>query len=225
MSPSGELSRFRVTLGLRAPADLAVYLFPGVQLQELLNRDIALLGDAEILWATRSPDPELQQQRLLSYMLLRRVLGSWLGVAPGSLSFELGGDKRLRLRDASRAPRFSLSRSQGLIALALAPVTVGVDVETWQSQAQAEQLLQVLHPDDRRLLSWLPPELKAREVTAAWTRKEAGLKVLGTGLLRDPALDRVGSRVHPLAPQGVQVRQLRVPHSLGAEVAVGWAAD
>lgn len=221
----GEFTKFRVFPGPRVPAELVVYRFPLAQAADTWGGEIALLGEAEILRGTRSPDPGQQAERLLSYILLRRVLGSWLGVDPAALVFELGADSRLHLVDSPGAPYFSLSRAAGQIALALAPVRVGVDVEVWQTPRQAEQLLEVLHPADHQLLAWLPPELKAREVTAAWTRKEASLKVLGTGLHRDPARDRVGSRVRPLAPPGVQVRQLRVPHRVGAELAVAWAVD
>lgn len=219
----GEFAGFRVDPGPGVPPELVVYLFPVAELAPVRGGEIDLLGEAEILRGTRSPDPGQQEERLLSYILLRRLLGAWMGVDPASLVFELGADSRLHLVGFPAAPWFSLSRAAGQIALVLAPCRVGVDVEARQTPRQAAQLLSVLHPADQRRLAWLPPGLRAREVTAAWTRKEAGLKVLGTGLHRDPARDRVGSRRRPLAPPGVQVRQLRVPHRAGVELAVAWA--
>lgn len=96
----------------------------------------------------------------------------------------------------------SLSRSGPLIAVTTALTPVGIDIETLQSCRQATELLTLLHPTDQRRLGRRTGDRRAHEVTAAWTRKEAMLKALGTGLARDPALDAVGTHDRPIQPPG-----------------------
>ncbi len=96
----------------------------------------------------------------------------------------------------------SLSRCLPVIVVATALTPVGVDIEALQTPRQATELLTLLHPHDQRVLAALRQHYLVHEVTAAWTRKEAMLKALGTGLLRDPALDVVGTQRHPVQLDG-----------------------
>ena len=96
----------------------------------------------------------------------------------------------------------SLSRCAPVMVVATARTPVGVDIEALQTPRQATELLTLLHPEDQRTLAALRPQHLVHEVTAAWTRKEAMLKALGTGLLRDPALDVIGTQRHPVQPDG-----------------------
>lgn len=96
----------------------------------------------------------------------------------------------------------SVSRCAPVIVVATALTPVGIDIETLQTPRQATELVTLLHPHDQRALGALRQKRLVHEVTAAWTRKEAMLKALGTGLLRDPALDVVGTQRHPAQPDG-----------------------
>lgn len=227
-----ELPGRRIPVPGRAvPEGLTVHLTAVSECGHLLDEGAPLLGDAELRRATRPAPWETQRRRLLSYVLLRRLLAERLDVSAADLEFGAApeaGNAAPVLRAAGGAgtlPRFSLSRSSRLIAVAIAPGAVGVDVEELQTPEQANQLLATLHPADRRRLQRLPGPLRARAVTAAWVRKEAGVKALGTGLLRDPARDRTGSRRVPLGPPGVTVAQLRLPRTQRAELAVAWTRN
>lgn len=96
----------------------------------------------------------------------------------------------------------SLSRCAPFIVVATAQTPVGVDLEALQTPDQATDLVTLFHPDDRGALMTLREDHFVHEVTAAWTRKEALLKAWGTGLLRDPAVDAVGTHHHPDQPHG-----------------------
>lgn len=96
----------------------------------------------------------------------------------------------------------SLSRNGPWVAVATALTPVGIDLEVLQTPQQATDLLTILHPTDRHQLKSLGTWARTHEVTAAWTRKEALLKALGTGLSRDPALDQVGTLARPVQPAG-----------------------
>lgn len=188
-----DLDAARIRVPRGVPADVEVHLFPVAEYQSLLGSHGQLLDPTDHEHAGRGHSPEV---RRLSYVLLRLLLA----------------------RHTGPRPETSLSRTADLIAVALAGRPVGVDVEEQQSPQQAELLLSLLHPADQRRLRGHP----ASEVTAAWTRKEATLKAMGVGLRRDPGLDEVGTRRRPRAPLGWQVRQLAVPPTLGAELAVAW---
>jgi 4'-phosphopantetheinyl transferase len=76
---------------------------------------------------------------------------------------------------------FNLSHSGDCIALALADVPVGLDVERLREQRDFPGLLQrVFHPVERERMRAHGQPLAA--FYQAWTRKEAFLKALGTGI-------------------------------------------
>lgn len=214
----------QVRLPRQVLADVSVHLFPVAHLEGLTESHLDLVSAAE---RTRANSSSAPPHRLLSYILLRLVLGTRTGMNPRDVSLNLGKPGSAICVSGTVQPLYaSLSRTSDFIAVSLAERHVAVDIEELQSFEQAIQLLSLLHPaDQKRLGSWLARRRKrnfATEITAAWTRKEATLKLLGTGLHRDPSLDEVGSRNSPLAPEGCQVAQLSVPHSRYPELAVAW---
>lgn len=214
----------RVRLPRRVPTDVSVHLFPVAHMQGMAESHLDIVSDAE---RTRAISSSAPPHRLLSYILLRLVLGARTGMNPRDVALNLGGPGTAIGVSGAAGPLYaSLSRTSDFIAVSLAERQVGVDIEELQSFEQAVQLLSLLHPaDQKRLGHWLARHRKhnfATAVTAAWTRKEATLKLLGTGLDRDPGLDEVGSRHRPLAPAGCRVAQLSVPCSRHQELAVAW---
>lgn len=136
--------------------------------------------------------------------LLRAAAASAYGVAPDAVFTHAPRHRRrhfvcaprpgfVRVPGCSQRLWTSLSRAGDLFAVALAPRRIGIDIETLQTDDQARDLLTVLHPADRRHLAALTGEQLRMEATGAWTRVEAELKRLGTGLHRDPATVRVVS--------------------------------
>lgn len=80
----------------------------------------------------------------------------------------------------------SLSRTRTHVAVALAEAPVGVDLELVAATCFDGFDSVALHPDDLDALSGDVP-FGADPRAAAWVRKEAALKALGTGLRKDPA--------------------------------------
>jgi 4'-phosphopantetheinyl transferase len=180
---------------------------------------VALDGVEEGLLAesgTLSPD-ELDRARLyrlerdrrrfvVSRAALRYLLGTYLGVDPGSVGFVPGlhGKPRLAALHASSGLRFNISRSEELAVFAVGhDRELGVDVERLREDVDLEPLARrVLCGPELRALGRLEPEARREAFYRSWTRKEACLKALGLGLTVAPdELDVTGDHLK-LATRG-----------------------
>ncbi|WP_405886324.1 4'-phosphopantetheinyl transferase superfamily protein (plasmid) [Streptomyces sp. NBC_01136] len=136
-------------------------------------------------------------QYAFAHIALRKALGDWLGMAPAKLSFAReacpccgGPHGRPILAASSAAPvEFSLSHGGRMVAIALARVAVGVDVEPVPDEQVATKVSARLHPDERAEIEACEVPERAARFTRLWARKEAYLKALGTGLGRDLSVD------------------------------------
>ncbi|MDN3265709.1 4'-phosphopantetheinyl transferase superfamily protein [Streptomyces sp. CSDS2] len=161
-----------------------------------------LLDAAERHRADRFVRPADRQLYTAAHATLRRLLGRHTGTPPGEVRLtrepcaRCGGPHG---RPVLAAPRpgpplyFSLSHGAGHALIGLARVPIGVDIDRLPGEATVEYGAPALHPDERRELAaaraggtHLP--LFAR----IWTRKEAYLKGLGTGLCRPAHADYLG---------------------------------
>jgi 4'-phosphopantetheinyl transferase len=85
-------------------------------------------------------------------------------------------------------PSFSLAHTAGLAVLAVARVEVGVDIERIAGPDVLEAARLALSDDERaRMADWAPGDAPAAFLDL-WTRKEAYLKGIGLGIVRDPRL-------------------------------------
>ncbi|MFD7441335.1 4'-phosphopantetheinyl transferase family protein [Streptomyces sp. NPDC059909] len=152
------------------------------------------------------------QDRLLyvsAHLALRRVLAACLGVHPRDVLLGRepcpgcgGPHGRPVVADAPFPLHFSLSHSHGLVLIAVATHPVGVDVEQLPSAETVDLCTPSLHPAEQKELALLPTGERRRAFTRLWTRKEAYLKAIGTGLSRDLSADYLGEREGPGAPPG-----------------------
>ncbi|MEV6655085.1 4'-phosphopantetheinyl transferase superfamily protein [Streptomyces sp. NPDC051219] len=137
-----------------------------------------------------------------AHIALRRLLGAYLGIAPQDVPFVRQpcpgcGEPHGRPAVATTDPplHFSLSHSSGLALVGIAATTVGVDLEKLPGAETVEICTEALHPDERAELAAAPREERREMFGRFWTRKEAYLKGLGTGLSRSPSQDYLGSDV------------------------------
>ncbi|MFD4577991.1 4'-phosphopantetheinyl transferase family protein [Streptomyces sp. NPDC058417] len=163
---------------------------------------------------------------VVAHAALRGVLSVLLGVRAQALPLArepCAGCGGPHGRPVLRAPgvHFSLSHSGGLVMVALAPEPVGVDVEGLASVRAVLGAQSALHRAESEELARLPAAARPEAFTRTWVRKEAYLKGLGTGLVRDPSLDYVGTGPHPVVPSpGWSLRDVLVPTGYAAAVAV-----
>ncbi|MFC8828417.1 4'-phosphopantetheinyl transferase family protein [Streptomyces sp. NPDC057137] len=137
---------------------------------------------------------------LAAHVGLRLLLGDRLGVHPRDLRFgrdrcaHCGGpDGRPILLDGPGDLHFSLSHCAGSTLVGVADVLVGVDVERLPDRRTVELCLARLHPRERAELLRVPRAERPLEFCRLWTRKEAYLKALGTGLSRGLDRDYLGA--------------------------------
>lgn len=163
---------------------------------------------------------------VVAHTALRSVLSELLGVRADALPLMRqpcagcgGPHGRPALRGSGI--HFSLSHSGDLVMMALARAPVGVDVERLAGVQAVLGAQSALHVSEVRELARLPDHARQEAFTRAWVRKEAYLKGLGTGLVRSPGLDYVGTGPVPAVPApGWELRDVRVPAGYAAAVAL-----
>ncbi len=133
---------------------------------------------------------------------LREILARYTGAAPRDLRFEYGPHGKPSLAGAGAAAgiRFNMSHSGGL---ALYAVTwggeVGVDVERFRPEVECEKIAhRFFSPAEVEALFALPAEARRTAFFLCWSRKEAYIKALGTGLALP--LDEFDVSLHPDQP-------------------------
>lgn len=137
---------------------------------------------------------------VLGRTLLRRTLGGLLGV-PGAglaLAVDERGKPRLAEPHARCGLHFNLSHSGRVVALAVAAVPVGVDVEALREVANVERLARrFFSPAEATAVLAAADGERDRLFLRIWTRKEAYLKATGLGIgmaLREVETDPDPSR-------------------------------
>lgn len=152
---------------------------------------------------------------LAGHIALRQVLGARLRVPPAAVAFTRepcpccgAPHGRPAVADAPDGVHFSLSHGGDLVLIGLAAEPVGVDAEPLPAPSTVRELVGKLHPAEQADIAadGHRPEAFAR----IWTRKEAYLKGLGTGLARDLAADYVGARGTAGLPEGWTVTDVPV---------------
>ena len=117
--------------------------------------------------------------------LVRSMLGGLTGIEPQGLQIEAGAHGKLFLAGHERdGPCFNLSHSRDLAGVALIrDRRVGIDIEAERPLADPALLARrILGPRERARFEALPERAHEAALLAAWTRKEAVLKAVGTGI-------------------------------------------
>ncbi|WP_329376711.1 4'-phosphopantetheinyl transferase superfamily protein [Streptomyces sp. NBC_01351] len=199
---------------------------PGPLRTEVAALAGSVLDGAEKERAARLRRQEDREAYIAAHVGLRLLLGAYLGTAAAGvplyrLPCTSCGRPHGRPAVHGDPVHFSLSHADGLCLLAFAATTVGVDVEPVPAPAVAEELAAALHPRESAELLALPPVQRTRAFARLWTRKEAYLKGLGTGLNRLPSLDYLGGSAEgaATAPPGWAVADIAVDDGYAAAVA------
>jgi 4'-phosphopantetheinyl transferase len=210
---------------LRSFLDVWVLSVSGVRAD---RADVSVLDEHERQRAAKFVRDVDRHSYLAAHIALRHVLSRRLGLPPGQLSFRreacpncgaLHG--RPALAEPDSAVEFSLSHGGDLVLVGIAATQVGVDVEEVPDPQVAADLTARLHPvEQREIAAAEHPEMA---FAAVWTRKEAYLKGIGTGLSRGLATDYLGATGLAPLPDGWCVLDVPVPAGYAGAVAVAGA--
>nr|WP_246504130.1 4'-phosphopantetheinyl transferase superfamily protein [Plastoroseomonas arctica] len=129
---------------------------------------------------------------------LRAILGDSLGLPPLELEFDVAPMGKPRLAfPANSGVHFNLSHSHGLAALGVARFALGVDIEAVRP-VEDDLAHAVFSPAELDEFARLTPAGRRLAFFLGWTRKEAVVKALGSGL--HAPLDRFSVSLTPGQP-------------------------
>jgi 4'-phosphopantetheinyl transferase superfamily len=122
--------------------------------------------------------------------VLRALLARYTSGEAGALELRIGPRGKPELSGRSgRDPFFNLSHSSNLALYAFcSDGEIGVDIQALRNERRRARVDHIglarraFGEHEARRLSLLAPELREREFLRAWTRHEAELKRLGTGI-------------------------------------------
>lgn len=218
------------------PGDIHLWLLDlsldGDQLASLRDQ----LSNEEQKRADRLLLPAVRRQFIIARGMMRRILAAYLSAHPRKLAFSYGphGKPSLSPPHDNRF-QFNLSHSGDLAILAVnLELPIGVDIERTKPERDFLKLAErFFSAVERSKLRHLPQDHVMDAFYACWTRKEAYLKAIGTGLATPlhafdvtlapgdlPAL--AGHRISPDEPERWRLLEISVPDGYRAAVATGW---
>src|SRR6476620_7910163 len=152
-------------------------------LQETLLRT---LSDDERARADRFHFDQHRRRFVLTRAFLRALLGRYLAIGPEEVRFVYGPYGKPSLADEHGAHRlrFNASHSHELAVYAFAQEReIGIDVEHIQQEFAGEEIArQFFSTYEVNTLLALPKSEQAAAFFRCWTRKEAYIKAIGSGL-------------------------------------------
>ncbi len=199
-----------------------------LQAPEQIAPLFALLSAEEQARAQRFYFAKDHDRFTLARGILRLLLGHYLQLAPSAVQFQygpvgkpvlaipgvnssdVGTDPKAKFDQNFISLHFNISHSHQMALFALAGREVGVDLEQVRADCDGEAIAaRFFSPQEQAALSRLSPELRPRGFFNGWTRKEALLKAIGSGLTFP--LDQLEVSLTPGAP--AQIYQIAHPGS------------
>jgi 4'-phosphopantetheinyl transferase len=146
----------------------------------------ACLSAAERARSTLFVAPLERQRFVMSRIVLRDILAAYSGAAAGEIPIAREPGGRPFIEGTERL-YFSLSHSGATALIAVAEMTIGVDVERVRRISRADAVARrVLHADTVAALESLSVSEREVAFVDAWTQREAHVKAVGGGMFRTP---------------------------------------
>ncbi len=153
------------------------------QADELLKHFQGTLDPDETDRANRFRFEKHRRHFVIEHGFLRDVLGRYLQVRPGELSFSFNAYGKPVLTD-HESLRFNMSHSHELAVVAVArDKELGVDVEHIRADFASEDIAKrFFSRNEVESFNGLPKEDQVAAFFRCWSRKEAYIKAIGKGL-------------------------------------------
>jgi 4'-phosphopantetheinyl transferase len=172
--------------------------------QDVVEHLTRLLSVDEMVRARRFRFARDRRRFVVARAVLRILLARYTSTAPTALHFTYGRFGKPELAEPASDLRFSVSHSADVAVYAITRgEAVGVDVETVRRHPDAESLARrFFSPQECAALESVGERDRAQAFFNCWTRKEAYLKALGTGL--SSPLDRFEVSLAPNQPAALR---------------------
>jgi 4'-phosphopantetheinyl transferase len=188
---------------------------------EVVRTEATVLSDFERQRASRFAFDSIRTRFIVARATLRRLLAKRLGAQPADIEFVYGeqGKPALGARFEDSNLFFNVSHCDDLAVYAFSSAgEIGVDVEAVRWFADANDVAaRVFSSAEQKAYAALHPLLRPLGFFNCWTRKEAFIKALGSGLQRP--LDSFDVSLAPDEPAEI----LRVENTAGNSC--GWAME
>jgi len=131
-----------------------------------------------------APFPKLRCRWTSAHGALRYILAKYAETEPNSLLFAFGSNGKPRLALPNHDISFSLTHTDGLTLVAIAAgARIGIDAEMLHAGIEVESLSRrFFTPAEADEILALPGTSRCEAFFRCWTRKEAILKAMGSGL-------------------------------------------
>jgi len=193
---------------IHPPRTLELWIVPLQVPPELLAELESLLPPEERARAARFKVEAPRRAFVVARTALRGILARWSGLPPNRVPIVIDPQGRPELGpDLGSSLSFNLSHAGEVALVAVrAGGAVGVDVEVVDSSRPLEALAErYFSRREREAMARLPVEERVAAFFQVWTRKEAFLKAVGTGLAG--GLDAFDVSLGPKAePEVLEVR-------------------
>ena len=159
----------------------SIRLDPPPEVVERLGRP---LSSDEWERANRFRFDKHRRQYVVGRGALRRLVAAYTGVRPEAVRFRYGDRGKPYLADPAGDLEFNLSNSDEMALVGFVrQVEIGVDIEFLKPMPDCEQISErFFSASERDVLRAQPADRKEETFFNCWTRKEAYLKAVGTGL-------------------------------------------
>ncbi|MFL9484061.1 4'-phosphopantetheinyl transferase family protein [Chitinophagaceae bacterium LWZ2-11] len=147
----------------------------------LLNEYKSVLSDDEHFRSDRYYHEKDKDRFIVSRGNLRILLGKYLKKEPGEIMFEIGNNKKPRIKKMGEGLYYNVSHSGNVILIAIAKGDVGVDVEKVEPAFPYKDVLTYIFSNEE-IEDLNRFALPRERFYTLWTRKEALLKATGKGI-------------------------------------------
>ena len=169
--------------------------------ETLLGLDERWLDAEERARAARFTDERAARRYVWFHAAMRLVLARYCGLAPDAVVYGRAANGKPVL--ACSGPQFNLSHTSDYAVLAVTAEPVGVDIESVRAFRDLDTMSrQVMSDNELSHFERIDKTRRKAVFLSCWTRKEALLKAVGTGLAQEPATITVGWGAQDVALNG-----------------------
>lgn len=167
-----------------------------------------LLSKDEAARAVRFKLPLHRQRYIITRGLLRKLLSLYVSISPNEIAFTYGEKGKPYLKNNSLNLQFNLSHSdeQAIYAFAL-DQEIGIDIQKINADFNIAIAKRFFSVSEIKELLALPIDEQTSGFYQIWTRKEAVIKTIGSGIFSVPtdfsvSLARPNEPIKLVLPQG-----------------------